>query len=233
MKLNKVKCKVLHLGRGNPHYQDRLGDAGIESSLAKKDLKAPVDEKLDMSHQYVFIAQKASHILGCIKKNLASRSRCRGRWLCPSTLPWWDPTWNTASSSGPPAQEGHGAVGAGPEEGHKDDLRAGAPLLWGKAETGLFSLEKRRLQRDLLAAFQYLKAAYRKDGENIFSRACCNKARGKGFKLREGRFRLDVRKKFFTIRVVKHWNRLSREVLEAPPLETFKARLDDALSNLA
>jgi len=99
-------------------------------------------------------------------------------------------------------------------------------------ELGLFSLENRRLLGDLIAAFQYLKRAHRKGGENIFSRACCNRTRRNGFKLREGTFRLDIRKKFLTMRVVKHWNRLPREVVEAPSLETFKARLDRALSNL-
>ncbi|KFW71161.1 hypothetical protein AS28_13215, partial [Pygoscelis adeliae] len=53
-----------------------------------------------------------------------------------------------------------------------------------------------------------------------------------GFKLKEGGFRFDVRKKFFTMRVVRHWNRLPREAVDAPSLEVFKARLDGALSNL-
>ncbi|KFQ70432.1 hypothetical protein N335_13235, partial [Phaethon lepturus] len=53
-----------------------------------------------------------------------------------------------------------------------------------------------------------------------------------GFKLKEGILRLDLRKEFFTTRVVKHWPRLPREVVDAPSLETSKVRLDEALSNL-
>ncbi|KAK4829869.1 hypothetical protein QYF61_007261 [Mycteria americana] len=92
--------------------------------------------------------------------------------------------------------------------------------------------EERRLWQDLIAAFQYFKGSYKKDGDKLFSRACSNRTRGNGFKLEEGRFRLDRRKKFFTVRVVKHWNRLPREVVDAPSLETLKVRLDGALSNL-
>ena len=91
-------------------------------------------------------------------------------------------------------------------------------------ELGLFSLEKRRLQGDLIAAFQYSKGAYKKDGDRLFIRVCYNKTRGNGLKLKEGRFRLDIRKKFFMVSVVEHWHRLLSEVVDAPSLETFKVR---------
>jgi len=81
-------------------------------------------------------------------------------------------------------------------------------------------------------AFQYLKGAGEKDGDRLFSRACLNGTRSNGFKLKEGRFRLDVRKKLFMTRVVRPWHRLPREMVDAPSLGTFKARLDRALSNL-
>ena len=64
-------------------------------------------------------------------------------------------------------------------------------------ELGLFSLEKRRLRGHLTVAFQYLKGAYKKDGDRLFNRACSNRTRGNGFKLKEGRFRLDIKEEIF------------------------------------
>ena len=79
-------------------------------------------------------------------------------------------------------------------------------------EQDLFRLENGRLWGDLTAAFQYLNRAYKQEGSQLFEKVDDSRTRGNGFKLKEGRFRLDVRGKFFTQRVVRHWSRLSRKL---------------------
>ena len=182
------------MGSGNPRQVYKLGEL-LENTHTEKDLGIQVDEILNMSKQCALAAWKANGILGSIRREVANRG--------------WEVIVSLYSAILRPHLK-HCVQDWGLQDRKDMEFleriqRRATKMIQGLKhlyyenrlkELGLFSLEKRRLWGHLTAAFQYLKGVHKCERNQLFTLLDSDKTRGNGFKLKKGRFRLEVRGQF-------------------------------------
>ncbi|XP_059576183.1 uncharacterized protein LOC132247417 [Alligator mississippiensis] len=231
MHFNTDKCRVLHLGRSNQQHTYKMGNSLVESTEAERDLEVIIDSKMNMGQQYEVTVGRANRTLSCIHRCISSRAKevilpLYATLVSPQLeycVQFWAPHFKRDVDNIERVQR---------RATHMIQGQQGRPYnerLW---DLNLFSLHKRRLRGDLVTVYKLTRGDQKSLRETLFPLAPPRITRNNGHKLLESRFRLDIRKNYFTVRANRIWNQLPREVVLAPTLVVFKKRLDAYLAGV-
>jgi len=225
MQFNTSKCKVLHIGKTNHRYQYVMDNQVLESVKEERDLGVVISDDLKVSANCQDVYSKANRILGMINRSITYRSKdilvplykSLVRPLVEYCTPAWSPYYQKDKDLIERLQ--HRLTRMIPRLKllpYTDRLR----------ELNLWSLEERRNRADLIEVYRICHGLSGIQRDDLFELVVDSRTRGHSLKLKKFRCRLDLRKYFFSERVVDRWNLLDDETVKAVSLNSFKNRLN-------
>lgn len=231
MKFNVAKCKVVHVGNKNIRRDYFMGGLKLECAPHEKDLGVIVDQTLTGSSHCAVAVKKANRMLGYIAKSIEYKSK-EVMLLLYNTLvrphleycvQFWGPYFKKDVEALEKVQRRATKLIPGiKDESYEKRLKI----------LNLFSLRKRRLRGDLIEVFKYVKGINKVNYVGFLRPSVVSRTRGHKWKLTKGKFSTDIRKYFFTQRVISMWNSLPDHIVEAETLGVFKSRLDLKLDTI-
>ena len=225
MKFNVDKCSVMHIGKKNLYENYQLCGATLKSSNNERDLGVVVDNNLKFTEQTNKAIRAANATLGMIKRNIVSRDKDiilkLYKALVRPKLEYCVQAWRPY-------------LKRDIENLERVQKRATKLIFECKGLkyenrlkiTGLTSLNDRRTRGDMIEVFKMIKGFNKMDYEQFFKLSGNSKTRGHSYKLDKARSRLELRRNFFSQRVVNAWNSLPTDVTEACTINNFKNKYD-------
>lgn len=231
MSFNTDKCVVIHLGSENSKQHYSLCGSVLRESTKERDLGIIVDSSMKFSEQCNTACKNANSTLGLIRRTIRHKSqhiitklyKALVRPKLEYCVQAWCPYLKKNIDNLEKVQ--HRATKMIEECKH---LKYEERLI----QTGLTTLEERRTRGDLIEVFKMIKGLNKTDYRNFFTIIQNSKTRGHRFKLQKNRSRLDIRKYFFSQRVVNVWNALPEIVLESETVNSFKNKYDKYVSSV-
>ncbi len=224
MQFNVAKCKVMHIGHSNPHFTYEMAGKSLVPVEHEKDLGILIEGNMKVSAQCVCAAGKANQMLGMIKRTFKSRNpdilihlyKTIVRPHLEYATAAWSPHYIKDRELIERVQHRFTRMCKG---------LASMEYMERLQRLGLWTLEERRNRSDLIEVFRMYRGLSATPFTVFFELDNTRKTRGHEAKLRKHHSRLDIRRYFFSVRVVGRWNALSEEAVRAISINSFKREL--------